>query len=155
VQSQTEESIAVILAIDLVAMTKVDLLAPYLQNGAPFMYLRLQLFAKEAIEVEIVVPLEVDDPHAAPPHPLQALYNFPIVAVDGARVADPEFEQVTQNIQGVRVRWKSLQKTDQDPIVGIFGTSQVCIGDEYLAHLGNIYKNGAKVKKEKQDLLAP
>src|SRR6266567_1086066 len=85
VESQAEHPIAVILEIDLVAVAKIDLLPADLQDRAGFMHLRLQMSFEEAIEMEIVVPLEIDDPHPTSPHRLQAVNNLPVMVVDGVR----------------------------------------------------------------------
>jgi hypothetical protein len=98
--------------------------------------------------VEIVVPLEKNDFRTALDEVPELLKYREIMGERDPAVPDPEFEQIAEDIEGLRVPLQSCKKSEQHPVVIVLWVPQVGISYENLSHDGTIAENLNEVKIE-------
>jgi len=98
--------------------------------------------------MEIMVPLEKDDFRTALDEVPELLKYREIMGKRDPAVPDPEFEQIAEDIEGLRVPLQSCKKSEQHPVVIVLWVPQVGISYENLSHDGTIAENLNEVKIE-------
>ena len=98
--------------------------------------------------MKIMVSFKVDDGYSTFLQFLQLLKNRNVVGEMEVFVSQPEFKEVSEDIESFRVTFQSGKELDHGPVVIVLRVLQVGICKENLSHGTNIYEKRTKVKDE-------
>ena len=129
--------IAIVTTVHLVAVTEIKPPAVQFHDYRTGMDGSLQRLGENRPQVEVMVPLQTDQPHTVPDEALQPFQNRLVLRIVDAGSTEPEFKQIPEDEDGLNSRGQGIEETEQMPVIGILRAPQMGVGNENGVHAGH------------------
>lgn len=128
---------AVITTVHLVAVAEIEPPAVQLQGHRTGMDCGPQRLGENRPQVEVVVPLQIDQSDAVPDEALQPFQDRLILRIADAWSAEPEFKKIPEDEDALHGPGQGIQEAEEVPVIGILRPPQMGVGDENGVHAGH------------------
>lgn len=135
----SEETIPPVVGVDLIPVAEVTSNPVERHLHRPGENLGTDLLRDDRTEIEVVVPLQPDDPHAGTGESSEPMDDRTVRREKKGGGADPEVEEIPQDDERVDRPFTSVEELEQTAIIPVCRFLQVSIGNKCLAHGGSHY----------------